>query len=79
MAVMQWPGGLTTRISPVRLSLRRNDGTLAALRLMVVVGAHYLPFVFLYGMWEFAVLCGVLVGGGVASAWLALGTFSRGL
>ena len=46
---------------------------------MVVVGAHYLPFVFLYGMWEFAVLCGVLVGGGVASAWLAPGTFSRGL
>jgi hypothetical protein len=32
----------------------------------VVVGAHYLPFVFLYGMWQFAVLSGILVGGGFA-------------
>src|SRR5712692_9113528 len=33
---------------------------------MVVVGAHYLPFIFLYGMWQFAILATVLVGGGVA-------------
>jgi hypothetical protein len=32
---------------------------------MVVVGAHYLPFVFLYGMRLFAVLAGVLVSAGV--------------
>lgn len=32
---------------------------------MVVVGAHYLPFVFLYGMWEYAVLAGLLIAGGV--------------
>ncbi len=32
---------------------------------MILVGAHYLPFVFLYGMRMFAVLCGLLVGGGV--------------
>lgn len=32
---------------------------------MVVVGAHYLPFVFLYGMRMFAVLCGILVAAGV--------------
>jgi len=32
---------------------------------MVVVGAHYLPFCFLYGMWEFSVLAALLVGGGV--------------
>lgn len=32
---------------------------------MIVLGAHYLPFVFLYGMPMFAVLCGLLVGGGV--------------
>jgi len=31
---------------------------------MVVLGAHYLPFVFLYGMRMFAGLCAVLVGGG---------------
>ena len=29
--------------------------------MMIAVGAHYLPFVFLYGMRQFAVLCGMLV------------------
>jgi hypothetical protein len=33
---------------------------------MVIVGAHYLPFVFLYGMWEFGMLGVALVVGGVA-------------
>jgi Family of unknown function (DUF7010) len=32
---------------------------------MILVGAHYLPFVFLYGMSLFAVLCGVLVAAGL--------------
>ena len=32
---------------------------------MVAVGAHYLPFVFLYGMRLYAVLCGILVTGGI--------------
>jgi hypothetical protein len=32
----------------------------------VIVGAHYLPFVFLYGMWQYAVLSGFLVSGGLA-------------
>jgi len=32
---------------------------------MVVIGAHYLPFVFLYGMWEYAALAALLLGGGV--------------
>jgi uncharacterized protein DUF7010 len=31
----------------------------------VVVGAHYLPFVFLYGMWQYAVLSAIVVGGGI--------------
>jgi len=31
---------------------------------MIVVGAHYLPFIFLYGMPEFGVLAGLLVAGG---------------
>ena len=31
---------------------------------MVVVGAHYLPFVFLYGMPIYAALAGILVAGG---------------
>ncbi len=33
---------------------------------MLVVGTHYMPFIFLYGMWEFAVLSAVLIGGSVA-------------
>jgi hypothetical protein len=32
---------------------------------MVVLGAHYLPFVFLYGMRLFGVLAGVLVSAGI--------------
>lgn len=36
--------------------------------LMIVLGAHYLPFVFMYGMWQFACLCAFLVAGGVATA-----------
>lgn len=35
---------------------------------MVVLGAHYLPFVFLYGMRMFAVLCAMLVAGGIGLA-----------
>lgn len=34
---------------------------------MLLVGAHYLPFVFMYGMPEFAVLAGVLIAGAMAS------------
>lgn len=33
---------------------------------MIIVGAHYLPFVFLYGMRMFAVLAGILVSAGLA-------------
>src|ERR1022692_3071494 len=33
---------------------------------MIALGAHYLPFVFLYGMWQFAGLCAALVASGVA-------------
>jgi hypothetical protein len=32
---------------------------------MITLGAHYLPFVFLYGMWQFAGLCATLVTSGV--------------
>ena len=28
--------------------------------MMIVVGAHYLPFMFLYGMWQFAILAAAL-------------------
>lgn len=51
---------------------------------MIVVGAHYLPFIFLYGMKHFAVLAALLLGGGVylgmaqpaALPWTAGGWFT---
>ena len=33
---------------------------------MITLGAHYLPFIFLYGMWQFGVLSAVLIASGVA-------------
>jgi hypothetical protein len=36
--------------------------------LMIVLGAHYLPFIFLYGMWQFGVLSAALIVSGVALA-----------
>lgn len=35
---------------------------------MIALGAHYLPFVFLYGMWLYAALAAVLVGAGLMLA-----------
>jgi hypothetical protein len=32
---------------------------------MIVVGAHYLPFTHLYGMWQYQVLGGILIAAGV--------------
>jgi uncharacterized protein DUF7010 len=46
--------------------------------LMILVGAHYLPFTFLYGMRMFIPLCAILVGGGVAIALYVPGSFSVG-
>ena len=35
---------------------------------MIVLGAHYLPFIFMYGMWQFGVLSATLIASGVAIA-----------
>jgi hypothetical protein len=45
---------------------------------MVVVGAHYLPFVHLYGMWQFWILGGLLVAGGAVLALYAASSFALG-
>ena len=44
--------------------------------LTILLGAHYLPFVFLYGMRMFAVLASLLVAGGVAIVVLGIAGFS---
>ena len=46
--------------------------------LMILLGAHYLPFVTLYGMKMFAALAALLVGGGVVTAMYWSGSFSTG-
>lgn len=45
---------------------------------MIVLGAHYLPFVTLYGMKMFYVLAGLLVGAGVALALYVAMPFATG-
>jgi hypothetical protein len=45
---------------------------------MIVVGAHYLPFMTLYGMWQFAILGGGLITGGVALGIFAPHLFTPG-
>lgn len=46
--------------------------------LMILLGAHYLPFVFLYGMGMFWALAGILVASGVVIAMRFAGIFSLG-
>jgi hypothetical protein len=45
---------------------------------MVVVGAHYLPFIFLYGMPQFGILAGLLIAGGVGIGLYGPDVFSLG-
>ena len=45
---------------------------------MILLGAHYLPFTFLYGMRMFIPLCAILVVGGVVIAEFFSGSFSTG-
>ena len=46
--------------------------------LMILLGAHYLPFTFLYGMRMFAALAAFLLGGGIIIAMYLSSTFSIG-
>jgi hypothetical protein len=46
--------------------------------LMIVLGAHYLPFIFLYGMPEFGALAAILISGGLLIGLYAASSFSFG-
>jgi hypothetical protein len=45
---------------------------------MIVVGAHYLSFVFAYGMWQYGGLAAALIGGGIALALFSPAGFGAG-
>ena len=45
---------------------------------MILVGAHYIPFTFLYGMRMFIPLSAILIGGGVVIALYFSTSFSIG-
>ncbi|HPS03520.1 MAG TPA: hypothetical protein PLA90_18445 [Candidatus Sumerlaeota bacterium] len=45
---------------------------------MIVLGAHYLPFTFLYGMQMFLALCGILVAAGLGLALYLPAPYSTG-
>ncbi len=45
---------------------------------MIIVGAHYLPFIFLYGMWQFGALAGVLIFTGTGLGLYGPQVFSLG-
>lgn len=63
---------------PLLLPVSRFDLNLFYPALMILLGAHYLPFVFLYGMRIFAVLAAFLLGGGVIIAMYLSSSFSIG-
>ena len=44
----------------------------------VALGSHYLPFIFLYGMWQFGALAAVLLGSGVVIGMYLPNVFSLG-
>jgi hypothetical protein len=45
---------------------------------LLIVGAHYLPFIFLYGMWQYGVLAAAFLGGGVTLGMLVPASFPVG-
>jgi hypothetical protein len=45
---------------------------------MIALGAHYLPFIFMYGMWQFGLLAALLIGPGVTLGLFSPATFSPG-
>lgn len=63
---------------PLLLPVTRYNIGLFYPAMMILLGAHYLPFVFLYGMRVFAALASFLLGGGVYLAISGAHQFSIG-
>jgi Family of unknown function (DUF7010) len=45
---------------------------------MIALGTHYLPFMFLYGMWQFGPLAAILIGSSLAIGLYGPEIFSLG-
>jgi hypothetical protein len=45
---------------------------------LMIVGAHHLPFIFLYGMWQYGVPAAVMLGAGLGLGRLAPASFPPG-
>jgi len=63
---------------PLLLPVARYRLELFYPAMMILLGAHYLPFVFLYGMRMFAALAAALLGGGMVIALYFSSRFSTG-
>ena len=63
---------------PLLLPISQYNLNLFYPALMILLGAHYLPFVFLYGMRMFAALAACLLGGGIIIAMYLSKSFSIG-
>ena len=63
---------------PLLLPVTQHSLNLFYPAMMILLGAHYVPFVFLYGMRMFAVLAALLLGGGVTIALYLPTSFSVG-
>ena len=63
---------------PLILSVNKYDVNLFYPAFLIVVGAHYLPFITLYGMWEYGILAGVFIFSGVGIRMLLPGSFTLG-
>ena len=63
---------------PLLLPITRYSTGLFYPAMMILLGAHYIPFVFLYGMRAFAVLAAFLIGGGFYLAVSGEHRFSTG-
>lgn len=63
---------------PLLVPIARYNLGLFYPAMMVLLGAHYLPFVFLYGMRMFVGLTALLVGGGITLAMNRSDSFSAG-
>jgi hypothetical protein len=50
---------------PVVFALTACRENLLYPAIMITLGAHYLPFIFMYGMWQFGALAALLIGSGV--------------